>query len=220
MMAAELGTPRAKRGWKFLGGMALGGGVAGYLFGFFFADQIDGMLGGPDPDPSRFAAFLVALIYGVTALAVLVGLVNPKIGARFLNVEDAEELIEQRRQLALSGISMLAVAGILLLLAFSAPAGPVAPATALIGCVVLLTLMVAVSLRMNTMIDELMQAVSRDAATWGFYLLAGAGGLWAICAHLGFASAPEALDWVTGTAAALLIGAFIAVGRRGMLALR
>jgi hypothetical protein len=46
------------------------------------------------------------------------------------------------------------------------------------------------------------------------------GGPWAAAAHLGFVPAPEPLDWVTGIAAALLLGAVIAVGRRGMLAPR
>jgi O-antigen/teichoic acid export membrane protein len=220
MMVSDVNAPRAKRGWKWVAGMALGGAAAGGLAGFLFADRIDAMLGGPEPDPSRLVAFMVALVYGATALLVLAGLVNPRIGARFLNVEDADELIEQRRQLVLSALSMLSIAGILLALAFAAPAGPL-PREAALGAAMLgFVVLAALSARVRGMLDELMRAVSQEATVWGFHLLAVGGGVWSVAAHLGYAPAPQPLDFITAAAAALLVGAFIAVGKRGMLAPR
>lgn len=217
MIVSELPEPRRKRGWTWLLGIALGGAVAGYAVGFLFADQIDRIVGGSSADPSRGVALAVALVYAVSALVVLAGVIAPRAGAHFLNVEDAVELMEQRRQLALSAWAMLAIALLLGLLAFAAPAGPLAAEVVLAGCLVSLGALILLSQRVARLADEFTQALSRDAAVWGFYLLSGAGGLWAIAGHLGFLRGPVALDWVTGGAAALLLGAMIAVGRRGLL---
>ena len=56
---------------------------------------------------SASIAALVAVLYCVIALGILLGTANPGLGARFLNVEDADELREQKRVLMWSGAAML-----------------------------------------------------------------------------------------------------------------
>jgi hypothetical protein len=208
--------PRRKWGWKKIAVMFLAGGVAGYAAGYLLADQIDAVVEGPNAG-SRLAALAVAVIYGITALMVLGGLINPRIGARFLNVEDAEELIEQRRLLTASATAMLATAAILALLALAAPAGPLAPG--LVGgvCAVLLAVAATAAVRQHRHSDELMREVVRDASVWSLGLIEGAAAVWAGGAHLGFFPGPSPLDILTAIVAATLIGALIAAGRRGLL---
>ena len=78
-------------------------------------------------DGSRFAAAMMGLIYFVTAAAVGIGLLSPRFGAQFLNVENAEELRDQRRMLAFNAVSMIAWGVMLFVLAVSGTDGVVPP---------------------------------------------------------------------------------------------
>ncbi|KLI64235.1 hypothetical protein [Aurantiacibacter marinus] len=195
------------------------GGVAGFLGAMGLMELIDtGLLG--DLGASREVAALVALVYLLTAGAIGIGLVNPKAGARFLNVEDAEELDEQRGMLMFSTIGM-AVAGLaLLIVALSGQGGVIGPVVALVSYVVLSVVAVFTSLKSIKFQDELMQAVGKEAGSTSFYLVVLVGGTWALLAHLGFVTGPAPLDWLTMFWALMLLAAFIVTGRRGMLAMR
>lgn len=195
------------------------GGVAGFFGALGLMKLIDtGVLG--ELGASREIASLVALVYLLTAGAIGFGLINPKAGARFLNVEDADELDEQRGMLLYSTIGM-AVAGLaLLIIALAGAGGPVDPMTALIAYVVLSVVAVVTSLRSMKLQDELMQAVGKEAGSTSFYLVVLIGGTWALLAHLGFVTGPQPLDWLTMFWALMLLAAFIVTGRRGMLAMR
>jgi hypothetical protein len=61
----------------------------------------------------------------------VIGTASPGLGAKFLNVEDADELREQKKMLVWSGASMLLWGVSLLALALAAPDGPVPQAAAL-----------------------------------------------------------------------------------------
>ena len=65
--------------------------------------------------------------------------------------------------------------------------------------------------------DELMRGMSQECGNLSFYLVMLLGGGWAMLAHLGLATAPAPLDWLTMFLGLTLVAAFIAVGRRGML---
>lgn len=218
MIAGEL-EPCRKRGWKWVLGSLLGGGAVGYAGGFLLADHLDALVGGK-PDASLMAAMLVALVYALSAIIVLAGLINPRLGQMWLNVEDAEELIEQRSLLLASGLVMLGVAAVLTLVALAGPAGPLPAAPVGLACAALFAAVVAASIRQYRLSDELMRELSREAGSWAFQLLAVFGCGWGAAAHLGFVEGPQALDWVTAAAAAMLIGTFVAVGKRGLLAPR
>lgn len=56
---------------------------------------------------SATTAAVVAALYAVTGLTIMLGTASPRLGARLLNVEDADELREQKKVLTLSGAAML-----------------------------------------------------------------------------------------------------------------
>lgn len=84
-------------------------------------------------DPARMAALGTAMVYGLMALVVALGSAAPKVGSHALNVEDADELIEQRPNLLIGAASFLLVAILLVSLAVARGGGVeglLAPATA------------------------------------------------------------------------------------------
>jgi hypothetical protein len=68
--------------------------------------------------------------------------------------------------------------------------------------------------------DELMLAVNLEAGAFSYVLLLLVVGLWAMLAHLGYVAAPAPIDLLTLFYVVVLLASFIAVGRRGMLAIR
>jgi len=194
--------------------MALGG-VVGYCAAAGMLYLIKGPLGGLGK--SETIAALVAVIYAVNGLAVSLGTASPSIGARFLNVEDAEELREQKKVLMLSGVSMVLWGIGLFALSLGAPGGPLAQTVALAlgtGGLLIGTLLSIPAYRAS---DELMRAISLEAGALSFGLVMLIGGGWAMLAHLGYTAAPAPIDWLSLFYALILIASFIAVGRRGML---
>ncbi|MGB3166728.1 MAG: hypothetical protein WBA68_08145 [Alteraurantiacibacter sp.] len=195
------------------------GGIVGFLGAMAVLKLGDaGVLGALDP--SREIAALVGMLYFVTGAFVGFGLIAPGAGAKFLNVEDADELREQKAMLGYSALGMVAMGLALFVAAMAAPAGPIAPGVALAIFGVLAVIGVWVSITSMKYQDELMRAVGREGAGTAFYLTGLVGGTWALLAHLGYASAPAPLDWLTMLWSLLLLAAFIVVGRRGMMEMR
>ncbi|MBH5323318.1 hypothetical protein [Aurantiacibacter sediminis] len=195
------------------------GAIAGFLGamgGLRLADSgLLGVLGA-----SREVAMLIGLIYLLTALAVLFGLAMPKAGATFLNVEDADELREQKAMLSWSGAGMIALALALIMAALAEPAGIIGREIVLAAVIVLVGFAWFAGHRQRRHTDELMLSVSREATALCFYLLFLFGGGWSLLAHLNYATAPAPLDWLSMFAGLLLLGVFVASGKRGMLAMR
>jgi hypothetical protein len=212
------GAERKRRLKKTLFALGLGG-VAGFL-GAFTVTKLLKMETVPDLGASVEIAVLVGGIYILTALAVAVGILSPKAGASFLNVEDAEELREQRSVLAYSAIGMGGAGAALIVVALGAPGSLVDPIVALAIYAGLAVVAVGVSLKSWRLQDELMRAVGRETGALSFYLTVATGGTWALLAHLGLVAGPQAIDWLTMFWSLLLLAAFIVVGRRGMLAMR
>lgn len=166
---------------------------------------------------SREIAGLAGIVYLLMAIGVGAGIASPEIGARFLNVEDAEELREQRRMLGFSCLGMVAFAAALFVLVFAAPAGPLAATSAALAAAVLMTAACALGFYQMRHIDELQRAMSREASASTLLLMFVVGGGWALLAHCGLAPAPAPLDWLTMFAVAFLAGSFWQAGRRGLL---
>ncbi|APE27038.1 hypothetical protein [Aurantiacibacter gangjinensis] len=207
-----------RRTKKTIFSVGLGGliGFIGAMGALRLADS--GVLG--SLGASEEIALLVAMLYALTGASVLFGLVAPNAGARFLNVEDADELREQKPMLLGSGIGMLALGGLLVMAALGGEGGVSAPATTLMACAVLLVVAAITSIRSWRLQDELMRAVGSETAGLAFYIVVLAGGTWSLLAHLGYAAGPAPLDWLTMFWAFLLLAAFIVVGRRGMMKMR
>ena len=64
------------------------------------------------------------------------------------------------------------------------------------------------------------RAVGRETGALSFYLTVAIGGTWALLAHLGFAPAPQPLDWLTMFWSLMLVACFIIIGKRGMMKMR
>ncbi|KLE33804.1 hypothetical protein [Aurantiacibacter luteus] len=197
----------------FLGGVV---GFLGAMAGMELADS--GAFGAFDP--SREIALLVAILYAITGLGILAGIAFPRAGATFLNVEDADELREQRAMLTMSGLGMTLMGAALAVVALGGADGAIAPGTAVALYAVLSVAAVVLSVKTLKLQDELMRAVGRQTGMVAFYLLALIGGTWAMLAHLGFVAAPAPLDWLTMIWSLMLLAAFIVVAQKGMMVMR
>ncbi len=210
------GTPRWVR--KLLI-PALIGGVAGYVAAADMMHFLDSQaVGGLGKSPT--IAALVGVFYALIGLGVAIGVASPQLGARFLNVEDADELREQKRMLGLSGISMFLWGVSLIGLALAAPDGPLPAVVALViggGGLVAGTLL---SVGVHRACDELMRAINLEVGSLSFGLVLLVVGIWAMLAHLGYTAAPAPLDLLSLFYVLVLVASFIIVGRRGMLAPR
>ncbi len=202
--------------WRKIAVSAAVGAVVGALgmIGFFRLHD-SGALGASGP--SEQVAAIIGGLYVLIAAQIGVGLAVPGIGTRFLNFEDADEVREQRRMLTLAAAAMAAMGGALVVLALAAPGGIVAPTAALTIALVLIALAGLLTLAQWRQMDELMRGMSQECGNLSFYLVMLIGGGWAMLAHLGRATAPAPLDWLTMFLGLALVAAFIAVARRGML---
>lgn len=162
----------------------------------------------------------VGVVYLVTGLFVGLGLLAPSLGARVLNVGDAEELREQRAILAGSALSMGAFGAMLLLLAAAGPGGLVADWVVIAAMLASLALNIAIYLRQWRLYDELWRQLTWESSAFAMHLLLPALILWGGLAHLGDLPAIDPLGIVALAAAAVLLGAFMAAGRRGLLVQR
>ncbi len=198
---------------------ALFGGVAGFaasaaLLRFVDSEAVGGL------EKSATIAAVVAVLYVVIGLIVALGTANPALGARFLNVEDADELREQKKVLSLSGTAMVLWGVALLALALAAPDGPLPSALALVIAAGGLVTGTALSVMVYRASDELMLAVNLEAGALSYGLVFVLLGGWAMLAHLGHVAAPGPLDLLTVFYVLVLVASFVAVGRRGMLTIR
>ena len=192
------------------------GAVVGFLTAFTFMRTAKlGIYG--ELDTSREIAGLIGLLYVATAGFVGFGVVNPKLGARVLNVEDGEELREQRRMLGWSVIGMVALGLALFIAALAAPVGPIPVEAAILGVVALVGISWFAGHRQRRYIDELMRSVSLETTSTAFYFTVVLGGGWALLAHGAIVPGPQPLDWLSMFAAIMLLATYWVCGKRGLL---
>ena len=192
------------------------GAAAGFAAAYLFLSLID--IGGDTRlRPSEEIAGLIGIVYILMGLAVLFGVAAPKAGAKLLNVEDAEELHEQRVQLGLNSAGMMVIGSALVVLALSGPTGWIAGTPGLIATLVLVALGTGLSVLASRHADEFQSTLSREAGALAFTLLAVAGGGWAILAHTDHVAPPQPIDWISMFAAFILIATFWLAARRGVL---
>lgn len=218
-MMTETETPRSFPWIRKLVIPLLSGGVVGFAASFALLRTIDSpMVGGLGA--SATIAALVGMLYCVIALSVLVGTLNPQLGARFLNVEDADELREQRRALILSGAAMALWGAALVALAMASPGGPVPQQLALVIGLGGLLAGAVLSVLLYRTLDELMRAVNLETGALSYQLVLLVVGIWAMLAHLGYVAGPEPLDLLSAFYVLVLLASFVVIGRRGMLTIR
>jgi hypothetical protein len=215
-MTSENHTSAAPRWVRKLLIPGLIGGVAGFAASAAMMLYIDSPAVGGLGLSATLAA-LVGVLYCVIGIGIVFGTASPGLGAKYLNVEDADELREQKTMLVWSGASMLLWGVSLLALTLAAPDGPVPQAAALAVGGGGLVIGIALSVLVYRASDELMAAVNLEAGALSYGITSLVVGLWAMLAHLGYAAAPAPLDLLTLFYVLALVASFIAVGRRGML---
>ena len=192
------------------------GATVGFLGATAFLRLTDGESGLNLPVSNEIAG-LIGLLYVFISVAVLFGVLMPKAGARILNVEDAEELREQKKQLTWSAIGSATLGAALMTLALTGAELPVPPTIGAFVAAGLVLVGTFSSVAMNSHTDELQKSLSRDAITTAFYLMFYIGGGWSVLAHASLVLSPQPIDWLSLFACTILIGAFWQIGRRGML---
>ena len=218
-MTSEDETPATPHWVRKLLIPALLGGVAGFaatagMVRLVGSEAVGGL------EKSATIAAVVAVLYLMIGLMVALGTVSPQVGAKFLNVEDADELREQKAVLTLSGTVMVLWGAALLALALAAPDGPLPQTLALVIAAGGIGIGTVLSVKAYRLSDELMLAVNLEGGALGYGIVFAAVGGWAMLAHLGYVAAPGPLDLLSAFYMLGLLASFIAVGRRGMLTVR
>jgi hypothetical protein len=194
--------------------------VSGGVVGFFAAKAIISLIESPaigGLEASAVIAAAVGAMYGLMGVMILAGSAMPRAGAAFLNVEDADEIREQKRMFLYSGASSLFWGAALVVLALAAPDGPIAQLTALIVAAACFIIGTALCVPVYRVSDELMMAVMQEGGALSAWLLFAVVGSWATMAHLGFAQDPQPLDLLSLFYGLMLVASFIVIFRRGMV---
>jgi hypothetical protein len=190
------------------------GGLIGGLASYF---GLGSLLHSENIAGDQFAVGAVGLIYLSIGVICGFGLMAPKLGARILNVEDADEIRDQRRILSGSAICMIALGAALMLITVAGPDGPISRPAAMGGLLAALALLIVVSIRDWKYYDEMMRQVSSDAGNIAFSGVGLVTLIWGSASWLGLVPAPTPLALVALTSGGLLIAVFVASARKGLL---
>jgi hypothetical protein len=166
---------------------------------------------------SETAALVLGLALCGLALLCVGVVAAAHARASLLTPEQEQDTREQGRVTIYSAIWMAVTGLTLVLLTLAGPGGIVSSATALLGSIALLAISAVVTFAIWPRLDELSQAISREAGNAAFYLVFIIGGGWAVLAHLGFVRPATPLDWLTLLILSSFAASFIALGRRGLL---
>jgi hypothetical protein len=171
-------------------------------------------------EPGVIVAIVAGLIYALLGVGVGLGALAPRQGAVFLNVEDAEELREQRRSLVPSAIACVLGGAFLLLLALAPveQGGDLTLWATGAGACLLASLAVTVATRDR--VDELMRQVSLESASLTLHLALTGLSVWAMLAHLGYVAWVTPLSLIGGLSILYLVAVFWVAGRKGMMTSR
>lgn len=207
------------RKWK----KAMLSGLAGAVFGAGTVALMmwlagDGLL--EAMGPSRVILAGVGLIYLLVTMMIGFGLAAPRAGAKLLNVDDAEELVDDRPKLLGSALYM-GLAGLTLILISLAQApgfanGPIVPGIAVAALAILLIASI-LSFRWLRVYDEFDRQLGIEGGSWAFLIACAILLPWGMLDALGWAVPLSSIDVISVLAASLIGGSFAAVGARGMM---
>lgn len=192
-------------------GVVVGAGSALMLF------SVAGDISRAFRDPGFMLAVIAGLCYCLMGTIVGAGLLAPKAGARFLNVDNAEEIKDERAKLWPSAVSCILVGLFFLALAFartSLPVGHTALPATLAVCAVTVT---ALTIATRHRWDELTRRMSIEASALTLHLAFVLFGGWAVVAHLGFVGWMSPLAFLAGLALLMLVAIFWVGARKGLM---
>lgn len=213
-------------GWKKIAVQALFGAIVG-AGGMFAALSL--LEGGNGIDWPGSAVILLGLgfLYALMGAFVGIGALAPQlVGQRLLNVADADEIVEERSHLGGSAIGCLALGGGLMLFAYAAGTEAVgltprvSVAAAFWMLLAMLGLFTLLSLWMWRDFDELWRQLTLEITAITGNLMMLVAVLWGGAAAADLVAGPHPLDLVSLSFGLMLLGCFIATGRRGMMAPR
>jgi hypothetical protein len=191
----------------------MSGGIFGGLAGYFGL----GLLDAENMAIDQVIVSGVGLVYLLMGLIMCFGLIAPKLGSSILNVEDADEIREQRRVLTGSTICMIALGAALMALPMAGPGGPISPSVGFGGLLASLALLTIISIRDWKFYDEMLLQLSRDAGNLAFSGIGGVLLIWASAAWLGLVVGPTPLGMVALISGGFLLAIFVASARKGLL---
>lgn len=189
------------------------GGIVGGLAGYFGL----GLLDEKNMAADQMILSGVGLVYLLMGLIVGVGLIAPKLGSNILNVEDAEEIRDQRRILTGSTICMVSLGVALMALPMAGQGGSISPLAGFGGLLAALALLIVISIRDWKYYDEMLLQLSRDAGNLAFCGIGSVLLIWSAAASLGLATAPAPTALVALISGGFLLAIFVASARKGLL---
>lgn len=212
MNAATQKNPVRTMLMRMLAGAVVGAAGMGLFLTFVAKPHLE--LG----DPSNMIAIVAGVSYLLIGLSVAVGLVAPNAGARFLNVEDSDELREERPKLQPATAVFVLTGVFLLVLAMANSAtGFLSPAISLTVAAVCMVGIIAAGWISSRHSDELTRQMGQEAASMTFQVAMLVLGGWAALAQFGYVGWMGPLALISTLAMLQLVVTFIVIGRRGML---
>ena len=167
-------------------------------------------------DPTNMIAVVAGVSYLLIGLSVGVGLIAPDAGARFLNVEDSDELREERPKLK-SATLVFVLTGVFLLLLALSGAGILTPSTTLAVALLCLVGIAVAGWISSKQSDELTRQMGLEASSITYQLAMLLVGGWAALAQLGYVAWMGPVALVSSLALLQLFVTFAVIGRRGLL---
>lgn len=196
----------------------ISGAVVGAAVTFFFLEYVGSAA--DIHDPGRLTAIGAGIIYVLMGAFVGIGALAPGAGARFLNVEDAQEIVEERSKIG-PGAMVCILVGVLLIALALTPGGDfpglLSPGPAALVAAACFAGVIALGFRMRRRVDEFNRALSIEATAVAMHICVVLFGGWAALAHLGYVSWIAPLGLLGGFALIELAAIFFIVGKRGML---
>ena len=191
--------------------------LLGAIAGFFGVTLLFRWTDAPTVGGSSMILSGVGIAYLAMALFVGIGTLMPKAGSKVLNVEDSDELVENRQSLLGSSLAN-GVLGVMMIVLANSGTGGTVPVSIAVGTVIV-ALAVAGFLIVKTWKyqDELMRQVSLEAGSIAGAMVIATLLVWGAFSMNGMGPAIEAKSMIALVMGMTLLGAFVAPGARGML---
>ena len=168
-------------------------------------------------DPAVMLAIVTGLIYALIGLMVALGLAAPRTGARFLNVEDADELREEGPKLRVGAVVCILAGVFLLVLAMADGGALIGREAALVIAGACLALIVLLTLVSRKRYDELTRQISLESSALTLHSSLVLLGGWAALAHLGYVEWLDPLALISALALLELIAIMVVSTRKGLM---
>lgn len=199
------------------------GAVFGFFGAFFGLEIIDSTI---DPDGLKLSIELilagcVAIIYLIIGLMIGLSLMLPKkYATKMLNVEDEEELADQKRILLGSSISMGCIGAAMFILILSGTDGYFAPIIGFSAMSIAFILAIIIAVRDWPYYDEMMRKTTIDSTYLCAAILFTIVWFWCSAAWLGWIEMPSPLILLALFNGIYLLSVFIISGRMGLMEIR